>query len=152
MPTTTTRPDTDLAAFIGGFVAAEGCFHARAAEGWFSFAVSLGACDQEMVDALYEFFGCGRTTWRRRRRAHFDDEVTFVVRRIRDLVEVIVPFMDEHLPPSYKRVQYEVWRAALMEYWDHGVRRRRPCTLVGCTVVQRAKGLCRHHYYEAFGR
>ena len=39
---------------------------------------------------------------------------TFIVRRMRDLVEVIVPFMDEHLPPSYKRDQYEVWRTALL--------------------------------------
>ena len=73
------------------------------------------------------------------------------MRRLRELVEVIVPFMDEHLPPSYKRDQYEVWRGALLDYWEHDARRRRPCTVVGCTVLQRAKGLCRRHYYEAFG-
>jgi hypothetical protein len=105
-----------------------------------------------MVDLLHGFFGCGRTMWRRRRRAHYDDEVTFVVRRLRDLVEVVVPFMDEHLPPSYKRQQYLVWRALLLEYWDHGARRRRPCTEPGCETPQRAKGLCRRHYYEAYRR
>jgi hypothetical protein len=114
--------------------------------------VALGADDQEMVDLLHEALGCGRVTWRPRRRPHFDDEVTFTVRRMRDLVEVIVPFMDEHLPPSYKRDQYEVWRGLLLEHWEHGMRRRRPCTVVGCTHLQRAKGLCRHHYYEAFRR
>jgi hypothetical protein len=150
--TTTARPATEVARFIAGFTAAEGCFHARPAEGWFGFTIALGAKDEETIALFDAFFGCGRTTWRRRRRSHYDDEVTFVVRRLRDLVEVIVPFMDEHLPPSYKRDQYEVWRAALLDYWEHSARRRRPCTVAGCAVVQRARGLCRHHYYEEFGR
>jgi hypothetical protein len=25
----------------------------------------------------------------------------------------------------------------------------RPCTVPGCNKPRRAKGLCRHHYYEA---
>jgi hypothetical protein len=131
---------------------AEGCFHARPREGWFSFAVALGGADQEMVDLLHDFFGCGRRLWRRRRKPTYDDEVTYLVRRLRDLVEVIVPFMDEHLPPSYKRTQYENWRSELLDYWEHGARRRKACAVEGCEVPRRAKGLCRHHYYDAFGR
>ncbi|MBV9951583.1 MAG: hypothetical protein JO291_06505 [Acidimicrobiia bacterium] len=152
MPTTTGRPATEIADFIGGFVAAEGTFVARPWDGQFAFAVALGATDRESVEMLHRFFRCGRVTWRERRQAHFDDEVTFVVRKLRDLVEVVVPFMDEHLHGSYKRQQYLAWRAELLEYWEHGVRRRRPCTVEGCRVIQRAKGLCRHHYYERFGR
>jgi hypothetical protein len=152
VPTTTGRPVTEIAAFIGGFVAAEGCFHPRPRNGSYTFAVSLGASDQEMVELLHAFFGCGSTIWSPRRKPHYDDEVAFVVRRMRELIEVVVPFMDEHLPPSYKREQYLAWRAEVLDYWEHGMRRRRPCTVDGCDVIQRAKGLCRHHYYVAFRR
>lgn len=125
MPTTTRRRATDVANLIGGFVAAEGHFQARPVEGRFAFTVALGAADREMVDLLHGFLGCGRTRWYARRRPHYVDEVCFVVRGLSDLVEVIVPFMDEHLPRSYKRDQYGVWRAALLDYWEHDARCRR---------------------------
>jgi hypothetical protein len=69
-----------------------------------------------------------------------------------DHVEVIVPFMDQHLPPSHKREQYLAWRAQLLDYWDNHARRRRPCTIDGCDRPQRAKGLCRHHYFVEYRR
>jgi hypothetical protein len=150
--TTTGRPVTEIAAFIGGFVAAEGTFVARPWDGHFAFTVALGATDRETVELLHRFFRCGRTTWRRRRKEHFDDEVAFVVRKLRDLVDTLVPFMDRHLEESYKRRQYLAWRAEVLDYWEHGMRRRRLCTVEGCERIQRAKGLCRHHYYVAFGR
>jgi hypothetical protein len=103
---------------------------------------------------LHDHLGCGRIARHGRRKPHYDDEVVFVVKRLRDLVEVIVPFMDEHLPPSYKRDQYQVWRAALVDYWQRGARRpgRRPCTIAGCDRPQRAKELCRHHYFKEYRR
>ena len=75
----------------------------------------------------------------------------FQVRKLKDLVDVVVPFMDEHLPASHKREQYLVWRAQLLDYWEHRARRRRACTVEGCEKPQRAKGVCRGHYYERFG-
>jgi hypothetical protein len=60
--------------------------------------------------------------------------------------------MDAHLPVSYKRRQYEAWRVDLLEYWTHRFRRIKPCTIDGCDTPQRAKGLCRAHYYAAYGR
>ena len=42
--------------------------------------------------------------------------MVFAVRAFRELVDVVVPFLDEHLPPSYKRTQYETWRAQLLAY------------------------------------
>ncbi len=125
MSTTTGRPATDLANFIGGFVAAEGCFIANVDRGHFAFTVALGATDQEMVDLLHHFFACGRTAWYLRRQSHYDDEATFVVRRLSDLTGVVVPFMDEHLPMSYKRTQYLAWRAELLWYCQHRAGRRR---------------------------
>jgi hypothetical protein len=136
------------ASFVAGFVVGEGCF-TRSLPGRFAFAVGLGAVDAELCHALHAFFRVGHLYQRARRKPHYDDEVTFTVQRIVDLVEVVVPFMDEHLPPSYKREQYQLWRAALLDHWEHRARRRRDrqCSVAGCAEPRRAGGYCRHHYY-----
>jgi hypothetical protein len=91
--------------------------------------------------------GVGAVRTYPRRKPHYDDEVQYVVQRTRSLVEVVVPFMDEHLPPSNKRDQYSRWRSELLHFWEHEARRRRPCSIEGCEKPQRAKGFCRRHYY-----
>lgn len=144
-------PATETACFLGGFVAAEGCFTRAKDSGRFVFSVSLGAVDTTTSALLAEFLGAGYLTRSTRRRSHYDDEVSFQVRRLADLVGVVVPFMDAHLPASYKRVQYERWRSDLLEYWEHGARRRRPCGVDGCEEPRRAHGLCRRHLYQARG-
>lgn len=142
--------DTErYAAFIGGLVAAEGTFVHSGRR--FAFAVGLAAADAELCAALGRFFGRGSVTWAPRRRPHYDDEVTFAIRSLRDHVEVTVPFMDEHLPVSYKRQQYERWRAELLHYWETGAKRVRPCSIEGCDAPRRAHGLCRHHLYRIRG-
>jgi hypothetical protein len=141
------------AGFVAGFVAAEGSFirtHAGTRPR-FGFAVALGATDAAACELLQEFFGVGHVRWYARRKEHYDDEVQFTVGALVDLVNVVVPFMDVHLPPCHKRTQYEKWRRDLLEYWDIRARRRRPCTVEGCDTLSRAKGLCRHHYYKAHG-
>lgn len=57
--------------------------------------------------------------------------------------------MDAHLPASYKRDQYLVWRAALLDYWERDARRVRPCAVPGCQEPRKMKGLCRPHYRAA---
>lgn len=118
------QPAGDLAAFLGGFVVAEGCF-TRVGERRFAFTLGLGSRDRELCEALPGQFGVGRVHTHRRRQPHYQDEVTYAVGSLADLVEVIVPFMDEHLPPSYKREQYLVWREALLDYWNAKARRPR---------------------------
>jgi hypothetical protein len=148
-------PATDgLAEFIAGFIAAEGTFVRSGTPPTFTFAVALGATDAATCEKIHGYFGVGAVRTYPRRKAHYDDEVLYNVRAMRDLIEVILPFMDEHLPPSYKRDQYEVWRAALVDYWQHGARQRgrRPCIIEGCDRPQRAKDLCRHHYFEEYRR
>jgi hypothetical protein len=44
---------------------------------------------------------------------------------MRDLVGIVAPFMDAHLPASYKRSQYLAWRAELLDAWEHRSRRPR---------------------------
>jgi hypothetical protein len=113
--------------------------------------VALGASDAATCDLLLGFLGVGSVRTYPKRKDRYDDEVVYRVQRLRELVEVIVPFMDEHLAPSYKRGQYERWRADLLDHWEHRARRRRTCSVDGCTGHHRARGLCRRHYFEAFG-
>ena len=104
-----------------------------------------------MCELLVEFLGAGTVHRRGRRRPHYDDEIIYQVRKLADLVHIIVPFMDAHLPASSKRRQYEPWRAELLVYWEHSARRRRPCTIEGCDRPRRAYGLCRRHLYQERG-
>jgi len=134
-----------LADFVGGVVAGEGCFTRTGIPPKFTFSLGLGAADATTCSLLESLFGVGFLVHSARRRPHYDDEVSFQVRGLKDLVTVIVPFMDEHLPRSYKRVQYEAWRAELVDYWDHRAKRVRPCEVSGCDEPRRAQGLCWRH-------
>lgn len=140
--------------FVAGFVVAEGSF-IRRDRTRFSFAVALGSADAGMCEVLRAFFGVGTIVRSARRKAHYQDEVRYQVTGTEQLAAVVVPFMDAHLPrDSYKRQQYETWREALMA--RRATRQRQPlgraCEVDGCPHRARAKRLCRHHYYCAFGR
>jgi hypothetical protein len=141
------QPDTEcIAEFVGGFVAAEGCFTQSGDR--FRFGIGLGATDEGMCELVRALLGVGHLARSPRRRAHFDDEVQFAVQATRELVEVVVPFMDAHLPPSYKREQYLDWRVRLLDYWEHRYRRRRQCNVEDCGQPARAYGLCRRHLWQ----
>jgi LAGLIDADG endonuclease len=146
------QPATDeTAAFIGGFVAAEGTFVCSGDPPKFTFAVALGAADSDTCIAIQDFLGAGYVHEHARRKAHYDDEVTFAIQSMRQHLEVTIPFMDEHLPPSYKREQYLDWRKRLLDYWEHRAKRVRPCEIEGCEKPRRAHGLCRGHLYVFHG-
>jgi hypothetical protein len=148
--TITVSPATDrLNSFVAGFIAAEGSLVQSGRR--FGFAVALGADDAPMCQFLLGHFGVGAIYRSPRRQEHFQDEVVYRVQRLDDLVHVVVPFLDRWLAPSYKRTQYDSWRAALLRH--HASRRRRlPCSTAGCDTPSRAKGLCRRCYYLKFGR
>jgi LAGLIDADG endonuclease len=145
-------PATDtLAAFFGGFVAGEGSFTRAGDPPAFRFSIGLGAVDTDICQELRSFFGCGRIHVSRRRKSHYDDEVQFVISAMVEHLEVTIPFMDAHLPESYKRQQYLRWRGELMEYWETRARRRRACSVEGCDAPSRARGVCRHHLWVLHG-
>lgn len=103
-----------------------------------------------MCELLQRLLSVGHIYDSPRRRDHYDDEVGYSVQSLRELVDVVVPFMDEHLPPSYKREQYFEWRERLLDYWEHRAKRKRPCTVEGCESPRRAHGLCRHHLFKVY--
>jgi hypothetical protein len=143
------RGTESLAAFLGGFTAAEGCFVVSGRR--FAFSIGLGATDAAMCGVFREFLGCGSIFTSPRRQAHYDDECTFAIQSLTDHVEVTIPFMDEHLPPSHKREQYLEWRAQLLDYWEQRAKRVRTCSVEGCDGPRRAHGLCRRHLYSERG-
>ncbi len=138
---------SDFGSFVGGFVAAEGCFTGHGARR-FRFSLGLGAGDSDLCRTLVIVLGVGSVYHTPRRRPHYDDEVQFVVQSTRALVDVIVPFMDEHLPTSHKRDQYLEWRARLLDHWEHHARRRARCSVAPCMSAAKAHGLCRHHLWR----
>ena len=146
------QPDTDaLAAFIGGFVAGEGSFSGTSCGTRYLFEVGLGASDRDMCELLRRHLGVGHIYDAPRRQPHHDDESNFNITALRELLEVVMPFMDAHLPPSYKREQYLAWRGRLLDYWEHRAKRVRPCIVEGCEKPRRAHGLCRQHLYSRLG-
>ncbi len=144
-------PATELAGFIGGFIAAEGTFVIGTPRTKFRFAVALGASDAPTCRLLHDWFGVGSLVESPRRKAHYQDEISFMIQSLHDHLEVTIPFMDEHLPESYKRQQYIVWRTELLDYWEHRAKRVRPCTVDGCDAPRRAHGVCRKHLYAHRG-
>jgi hypothetical protein len=141
------RPATEIADFLGGFTAAEGTFGRSGTR--FRFAICLGAADRGMCELFAAYLGVGHITTSPRRKPHYDDEVTFAIQSLRELVNFVVPFMDEHLPESYKRKQYLSWRANLLDYVENKARKpRRQCTVDGCDLPARAHGLCRRHLWQ----
>jgi hypothetical protein len=144
-------PDTELATFIGGFVAAEGTFVRVGTPPRFRFAVALGAKDAATCSVLHKTFGAGTLSLWPRRKVHYQDEITFAIQSLRDHLAVTIPFMDQHLPESHKRQQYLVWRAELLDHWEHRAKRVRACTVEGCEEPRRARGVCRRHLYAHHG-
>jgi hypothetical protein len=104
-----------------------------------------------MCNVLQDFLGVGHVYDSPRRREHYDDEVCYAVKALKELMLVVVPFMDAHLPASYKREHYLAWRERLLDYWEHRAKRVRPCTVDGCDKPRRAHGLCRQHLYLRLG-
>ncbi|MEX2538273.1 MAG: LAGLIDADG family homing endonuclease [Actinomycetota bacterium] len=142
--------DVNWAAFLGGLVAAEGSFNRTSDR--FRFAVALAETDTPLCEMAAELLDVGHVYHYPRRQPHYHDEVIFAVQSIPELVHTIVPFMDSHLPLSKKRDQYLKWRQELLAYWEKKAKRRRTCVLNGCSSARRAKGLCRHHYFQRYRR
>jgi hypothetical protein len=138
-----------LSAWIGGFTAAEGAFTRSHHPPKFGFVIALASLDSSVCDTVHEFLEVGTVAIYPRRKAHYCDVVVYQVRSLSDLVNTVVPFMDEHLPASHKREQYLRWRRELLQYWEKEAKRVRPCTEAGCDAPRRAHGLCRHHLFKA---
>ena len=91
--------------WIVGFVDGEGCFSISVVRnpgcrlGWqvqHEFSVTQAATSRSAIDLLLEEFGCGSVIENRRHDNHHESLLRFSVKRRRDLLEVVVPFFEEH--------------------------------------------------------
>ena len=123
--------------FVAGFTVAEGSFTRSGDPPRCAFTIALGARDAGTCDALAAFFGVGRVYRYPRRADHHDDVAIFTVQDRPSLLSVIVPFMDEYLPASRRREQYEGWREALLAprtYSPEAVRKGSSGTIVSQSI------------------
>ena len=102
----------DVADFLAGFVAAEGCFAHSGAR--FRLAVALADDDVAGVELLRAFTGVGTICRSPPRSERTKGAVIWAVQSRVELLDVVVPWLDDHLAPCHKRQQYEAWRAALL--------------------------------------
>lgn len=100
------------AAWLVGFVDGEGCFscpifrNGSITLGWQvqpSFTVVQGESSRSVLDAMVEYFGCGKVYVNRRHDNHREDLWRYHVSRFRDLRDVIVPFFEANPLRTAKR-------------------------------------------------
>jgi hypothetical protein len=108
--------------WIVGFVDGEGCFsisvvrNAVCRLGWqvqHEFSVTQAAPSLSALVLLREYFGVGRLILNRRNDNHRSSFRRFSVKRRHDLMEVVVPFFEEHPLITAKRSDFDRFRAVL---------------------------------------
>jgi LAGLIDADG DNA endonuclease family protein len=110
------RPGKLEAQWVVGFVDGEGCFfvginrHPEMTSGFQvlpEFTVVQHQRDIQLLHALKAFFGCGVV-----RRNHAE-RMAYRVRSLDHLTEKIIPFFEQHLLKSKKRVDFVKFRRVL---------------------------------------
>ena len=113
--------------WIVGFVDGEGCFAISIVRndvcrlGWqvqHEFSVTQGAPSVSALRLLEEYFGVGRLIPNRRSDNHHTPLWRFSVKRRSQLVNVIVPFFEEHPLRTAKRADFEKFCAVLQLMQD----------------------------------
>ncbi len=101
------------AQWIVGFVDGEGCFHVgisshlemtRKVQILPEFTVVQHKDDVQVLNALKKYFGCGVV------RVNHGDRLSWRVRKMEHLSEVIIPFFEKHKLKSRKRQDFEKFR------------------------------------------
>ena len=105
-----------IAGWVTGFVDGEGCFtvpiqrQPTAATGWQvqpQFVVVQSGSSVSALEALKDFFGCGRINANVRRDNHRETMYRYIVRRFSDLDAIVVPFFRQHPLRTSKQSDFE---------------------------------------------
>ncbi len=150
--------------FLGGLVSGEGCFSIGRRGLAFSdgsprlrfvFTVSMAVRDRPLLEALRERLGWGCINDAPARRGGWQPMSTYTVASNRAHHAATIPFGEQFLFPSAKRIQFEQWRDDLYAYErDRPTRYGKgpsPCSQPDCEQPVRGRGLCRSHYYRVTG-
>jgi hypothetical protein len=144
------RPPPVGDSFLMGYVAGDGSFVRSGRR--YRFAVAVSAVDHTLLLQFAARFGVGGVDRVRPRESHHREVSIYRVGSVHDLRSSVIPVVDAALLPRYKRTQFDRWQASLEAFWTNEMRRSRECSTHGCHRPRRAKGLCRQHYFRAFGR
>jgi hypothetical protein len=148
---------------LAGVAAGEGSFsrarQAPYADGSertrFVFAVGMATHDRSVLEALRTFLDHGSIQDQPARRAHWAPLSTFQINSRLGHHRATIPFADTFLLASHKRDQYLEWRAAFLAneaaHPSRYGKGRSPCSVEGCSLPVRGRGMCRRHYYRATG-
>jgi len=82
------------------------------------FSLALRADDQEVVYGLQAYFGCGEVYDKEsspalRHRGHVHPQKIFMVCKLEDLIEKIVPHFEAYPLQSKKQRDFEAWKSVL---------------------------------------
>ena len=109
--------------WVVGFVDGEGCFSISVVKnpgcrlGWqvqHEFSVTQAAPSRAALEELVEFFGCGTIIENNRRDNHRYRLMRYAVKRRSDLIDVIVPFFEEHPLRTAKQQDFEFFCQAIV--------------------------------------
>jgi hypothetical protein len=83
--------------------------------------VTQGASSASALEALQQFFGCGRISVNRRHNNHKEDLHQYIVAGRRELTERIIPFFRQHPLRTAKQGDFEKFAKCvdLMEHERH---------------------------------
>jgi hypothetical protein len=79
----------------------------------YRFVVTQGAGSAAALEELEEFFGVGCIYRNRRHDNHKEDLLQYRVGRLSDLIEVVIPFFEEHPLRTAKRQDFEKFAACV---------------------------------------
>jgi hypothetical protein len=108
--------------WVVGFVDGEGCFSVAIQRcavvklGWQvfpEFVVTQGAKSLAALEALRQFFGCGRIHINRRHDNHKEHLYRYCVRAVKDLRGIVIPFFRENPLRTAKRHDFELFAEVL---------------------------------------
>ena len=125
--------------WIVGFVDGEGCFsisivkNATCQLGWqvqHEFSVTQAASSRSALELLLEYFECGTIIENTRHDNHRETLLRFSVKRRKDLIDVVIPYFEQHPLRTAKRSDFARFVEVL-----HMMERREHLDEVGLRAI-----------------
>ncbi len=120
--------------WIVGFVDGEGCFSinfvrqsdkkekGRIRKGYktgyqifYEFAITQGESSRECLEKIKDFFGVGKIYLNKRYDNHKEHLLRYTVRRLDELINIIVPFFKKYELRTSKKKNFEIFTKCLSE-------------------------------------
>lgn len=108
--------------WIIGFVEGEGCFsigfvkqpggktrrgYSTGIQVWHEFVITQGESSLSALQKIERYFGVGKIYLNKRHDNHREHLYRYVVRKREDLLNVIIPFFNQHTMHTFKKKQFE---------------------------------------------